>query len=173
MGYIDGELKNAAGQTIVTGINREMTEETFETLAEHKTRYLGDNSAVLALVSALPQPEGLSYQNIELNTGGEPEKQALQIRYSLQDDRQKYVDHDVLCFNAVMLFATIENLEECRFKVEETGGGLVEGLVYSREELTEWAGGKQLWTGQEGEELQDWLEELYQRVTEEPYEKQP
>lgn len=163
MEYIDRELKAAAGQTIVTSVNREVTEETFETLARHKTQYLGDNSAVLALVDALPQPEGMSYQEIELHTGGEPENMALQIRYSLQDDEQ-YIDRDVMRFNAVMLFATIENLEECIFRVEEAGGSLVEDVAYTREELTEQTGVERLWTQLEGEELQDWLKELHQRV---------
>lgn len=44
MAYIDGELQKAAGQAIVTRINRGVSEETFETLAGHRTRYLGNNA---------------------------------------------------------------------------------------------------------------------------------
>lgn len=160
MRYIDSELKAAARQVVVTGINREITEETFGTLAAHKTQYLGDNSEVLALVNALPQPEGLFYQSIELTTGAE--NRSLQVNYHLDPDGLGYIDHDVLFFDAVMLFATIENLDECIFRIGE--GSTAENVIYSRTESTEQAGVEELWKDLEGEALQSWLEELHQSV---------
>lgn len=160
MQYIDSELKAAARQVVVTGINREITEETFETLAEHKTQYLGDNSEVLALVNALPQPEGLSYQSIELTTGAE--NKSLRINYHFEPEGLGYIDHDVIFFDAVMLFATIENLDECIFRIGE--GDTAEDVIYSRTESTEQAGVEELWKDLEGEELRSWLEELHQSV---------
>lgn len=160
MQYIDGELKAVARQVVVTGINREITEKTFETLAEHKTQYLGDNSEVLALVNALPQPEGLSYQSIELTTGAE--NKSLRINYHSDPEALGYIDHDVMFFDAVMLFATIENLDECIFRIGE--GATAEDVIYYRTESTEQAGVVELWKDLEGEELRSWLEELHQSV---------
>ena len=165
MQYIDSELRAAAGQVIVTGINREITPETFERLAEHKTSYLGDNSEVGALVTALPLPRRLSYQGMEMRTGSGDK--ALQVNYFLEEEEWeswKYVDHDVMSFNAVMLFATVENLDECIFHVENEAGTSLEEIVYHRADLTEQTGVAELWTDLEGEELQSWLQELHQYV---------
>lgn len=162
MEYLNHELKMAAGQVIVTGINREITEETFETLAEYKTRYLGDNSKVRALVNALPVPEGVSYQNIELTT--ETADKSLQVNSCLFAEYSEGFDHDVLFLDAVMLFAVIENLDECIFAIEDEKGLPVEEVAYRRTELTERMQVESLWRDLEGEELQSWLKELHHRV---------
>lgn len=163
--YIDEELKNAASQVIVTTLNREITEETFETLAEHKTQYLGDNSAVAALVNALPFPERLSYEGIEMTTG-ETQKKVLRIHCGLAPENMETgkEEEDLLFFDAAMLFAVIENLEECIFVLRDGEGFPIEEVVYNREEMTKQAGVESLWKDLEGEELRGWLKELHQRV---------
>lgn len=161
MEYINNELEMAAGQTIVTGINRGITEETFEALAEHKTMYLGDNSEVAALVSALPEPEGASYHNIELTTG--EETRILQVNYRPIPEEPAQIDRDMMFFDAAMLFATIENLDECVFRIENEEGSAVD-ISWNRAELTTQAGVESLWKDLEGEELLDWLKELHSRV---------
>lgn len=165
MRYIDNELKNAASEVIVTGVNRDITEKTFRTLAEHATQYLGDASAVVALVSALPFPEGVSYGETELTTG-DTQKKSLRVKCDVLPGNSdvRYIDYDVLRFDGVMLFATIENLEECVFALTEEDGSVSEEVVYNREELTEWLGFDSLWKSLDGEELQSWLTELHQRV---------
>ncbi len=159
MHYIDNELKAAAGAVIVTSINRDITEKTFQSLAEHRTQYLGDASAVVALVNALPFPEGISYKGTELTTD-DSEKKSLRI---LCEPTEADLD-DVLRFDGVMLFAVIGNLEECVFAVTGGDGSLLEETVYDRAELTEWIGVDSLWRDLDGEELQVWLKELHQRV---------
>lgn len=161
MEYINSELMTAAGQAIVIGINREITEETFESLAEYKTSYLGDNTKVIALVTALPEPDGASYHGVELTTGAEI--QALQINYRPTSEDLAYVDHDVVFFDAVMLFATIENLDECIFRIENEEGASAD-ISWNRAELTERMEEENLWKDLEGEELQNWLKELHDRV---------
>lgn len=163
--YIDSELKAAAGAVIVTSINQGITEKTFETLAEHKTQYLGDASAVVALVTALPFPEGVSYGGTELTTG-DTQKKSLRINCNLAagNSNMRYIDYDVLRFDAVMLFAAIENLEECIFVLTDMESALPEKIVYDRAEMTEWIGVDSLWQDLDGEELQSWYEELHQRV---------
>ncbi|MDE6944223.1 MAG: DUF4825 domain-containing protein [Lachnospiraceae bacterium] len=165
MHYIDNELKNAAGEVIVTSVNRGITEKTFGTLAEHATQYLGDASAVVALVSALPFPEGVSYGETELTTG-DTQKKSLRVICDVLagSSEARHIDYDVLRFDGVMLFATIENLEECVFTLTEEDGSVSEEVVYNREELTEWLGFDSLWKDLDGEELRSWLEELHQRV---------
>lgn len=165
MHYIDNELKAAAGAVIVTSINRDITEKTFQSLAEHRTQYLGDASAVVALVNALPFPEGISYKGTELTTD-DSEKKSLRIlcEPTEADLDMRYVNRDVLRFDGVMLFAVIENLEECVFAVTGGDGSLLEETVYDRAELTEWIGVDSLWRDLDGEELQVWLKELHQRV---------
>ena len=165
MHYIDNELKAAAGAVIVTSINRDITENTFQSLAEHRTQYLGDASAVVALVNALPFPEGISYKGTELTTD-DSEKKSLRIlcEPTEADLDIRYVNRDVLRFDGVMLFAVIGNLEECVFAVTGGDGSLLEETVYDRAELTEWIGVDSLWRDLDGEELQVWLKELHQRV---------
>ena len=165
MHYIDNELKAAAGAVIVTSINRDITEKTFQSLAEYRTQYLGDASAVVALVNALPFPEGISYKGTELTTD-DSEKKSLRIlcEPTEADLDMRYVNRDVLRFDGVMLFAVIGNLEECVFAVTGGDGSLLEETVYDREELTEWIGVDSLWRDLDGEELQVWLKELHQRV---------
>lgn len=165
MHYIDNELKASAGAVIVTSINRDITEKTFQSLAEHRTQYLGDASAVVALVNALPFPEGISYKGTELTTD-DSEKKSLRIlcEPTEVDLDMRYVNRDVLRFDGVMLFAVIGNLEECVFAVTGGDGSLLEETVYDREELTEWIGVDSLWRDLDGEELQVWLKELHQRV---------
>lgn len=165
MHYIDNELKAAAGAVIVTNINRDITEKTFETLAEHKTQYLGDASTVVALVSALPFPEGVSYGGTKLSTG-DSQKKSLRIICDLAvgDWDIGNINRDVLRFDGVMLFATIENLEECVFALTGEDGTLTGEVVYDRTELTEWIGVDSLWKDLDKEEMQAWLKELHQRV---------
>ncbi len=165
MHYIDNELKAVAGAVIVTSINRDITEKTFQSLAEHRTQYLGDASAVVALVNALPFPEGISYKGTELTTD-DSEKKSLRIlcEPTEADLDMRYVNRDVLRFDGVMLFAVIGNLEECVFAVTGGDGSLLEETVYDRAELTEWIGVDSLWRDLDGEELQVWLKALHQRV---------
>lgn len=167
--FIDNELKTVAGKVIVTGINRGITEDTFKTLTEHKTPYLGENSEVSALVNALPLPEGLSYGGIELTTSaveGEAQSNSLQINCNriVEESEAGRIDRNVFFMDAAMLFATIENLEECVFALSGEKDSMTEDIVYSRTEMTERIGVENLWQDLEGEELQSWLKDIHQRV---------
>lgn len=163
MQFIDNELRAVAGNVIVTGINRGITEETFEILAAHKTQYLGDNSAVSALTGALPLPEGAVFGGIELTTG-ETQKKTLKIEFELTGEDMGAVGREVLFFDAAMLFATIENLDECVFAWTDEHGSEAGDAVFDRTEVTEQTGVQSLWRDLEEEELKAWLEELHQRV---------
>lgn len=182
MEYINSELETAAGRVIVISINQELRSEIFDTLAENRTEYLGDAPRTGALVNALPQADGLVYRGITLHTlETEPETAlSLDVRYEMTALDMSEVDADILFFNATMLFATIKNLDECSFILEESGqykGEYLDGsdgtqpvekyatLTYSREELEEAIGA--LWSDEAAESDEGyvpWLEDLYMRV---------
>lgn len=167
MEYINGELAAAADRAIVVSINREIRKELFATLAENRTQYLGDASKSSALAGALPNPEGLAYKHVTLHTlQTEPETAlSLAVNYELTADSWAETDNsDMMFFNAVMLFATIKNLERCDFVIENTGS-----VSYDREDVEE-AMGVSLWLAEssadEEADYEAWLEKLYVRVSE-------
>lgn len=182
MEYINSELETAAGRVIVISINQEIRSEIFATLAENRTEYLGDASKTGALVNALPQTDRLVYRGITLHTlETEPETAlSLDVRYEKTVWDMSEADEDILFFNAAMLFATIRNLDECRFILEESGqykGEYLDGedgtqpvdgyatLTYNREDLEEAIG--ILWSDEAAESDEGyipWLEDLYSRI---------
>lgn len=165
MEYINSELEAASDQVVVVSINEKIREELFRTLSENRTEYLGNSSKTSALTGALPRPEGLAYKNVTLHTlQTEPETAlSLDINYELTADDWTDVDgSDMMFFNAAMLFATIRNLEQCNFVIEENGS-----VSYERADLEESIG--MLWSDEaaaDGGNYDAWLENLYTRVTE-------
>lgn len=123
MEYINLELENVADRVVVASVNQKPLKDILAFLAENKTEYLGDSSKVSALVGALPCPDGLAYRNITLHTGG-TQPLALDIHYGVVADNTENTDSDMLFFNAAMLFATIRNLEECNFVMDDGTGAV-------------------------------------------------
>lgn len=186
MEHINNELEKTAGHVIVVSINQELREEMFRMLAENRTEYLGDASRTGALVSALPQTDGLRYQSITLHTlETQPETAlSLEVRYKMTTQNMSDQDADILFFNAAMLFATIRNLDECSFILDKNGisedyrADYLEDedtqpveqytystLTYSRTDLEEAVG--TLWSdeaAQSDEGYFAWLEDLYVRI---------
>ena len=107
----------------------------------------------------------MSYGETELTTG-DTQKKSLRVKCDVLPGNSdvRYIDYDVLRFDGVMLFAVIENLEECVFAVTGEDGSLLEEIVYDRAELTKWIGVDSLWQDLDGEDLQAWLKDLHQRV---------
>lgn len=182
MEYIGSELEIVAGHVIVISINQKIRDGMFDTLAENRTEYLGDASKTGALVNALPQADGLVYRGITLHTlETEPETAlSLDVRYEMSVRDMSEVDEDILFFNAAMLFATIKNMDECSFILEESSqykGEYLDGsdasqpvesyatLTYNREDLEKAIG--TLWSDEAAESDEGyvpWLEDLYMRV---------
>ena len=124
-------------------------------------------------------------QHITLHTlQTEPETAlSLEVRYELTAQDMSDVDRDILLFNAVMIFATIKNLEECNFVIEDNVSGIhykadylddnegielfeqYKTLTYSRTDLEEAIGA--LWSDEATDSDEDyvrWLEDLYARI---------
>lgn len=191
MEYINGELERVAGRVIVVSINRAIRDEMFALLAKNRTEYLGDASKTGALVSTLPQADGLQYKSIALHTlETEPETAlSLDVLYEMTKQGVLEGDDDILFFNAVMLFATIRNLDECSFIITKDGtvpdyraeylDGIKEPEIpepdeyetltytYSRADLEKAVGA--MWSDEAHESDESyilWLEDLYARIAE-------
>ena len=181
--YINSELEAVTNRVIVVSINRELREQMFETLAWNRIEYLGDHVKVSALVRALSQPDGLLQTETTTHIiGTDPEKALdLTVGYRLLADDPAYVDSDMAYFNAVMLFATVKNLDCCNFVVKN-GAEIVDGtwtyhygseiedictVTYYRADLEKELG--PLWSEEAADSSEDyavWLDTLYANVTE-------
>lgn len=167
MDYINSELESVTEQVIVLSINRAVREEMIEALAANRTEYLGEAYKVVALASALPQPNGLQYVDIAIHTlRTDPETGlSLDINYRLEAVNRENVDEGAMYFNAVMLFATIKNLDTCNFVISSAEGSENEIVTYDRADLEEIFG--PLWSDETAESQEDygvWLKKLYHFV---------
>ena len=187
MDYINHELQEVADQVIVLSINQELQKAMFKKLAENRTEYLGDTTKVVALVGELPRPDGLLHTETTSHIfASDPETErgvSLMVNYRLMADSLEDVDCDILLFDAVMLFASVKNLETCNFVVRDypqNADGTVDSYyrigdeipgdeiaAYNRTDLEETFG--PLWSDEAAGSQADyaaWLEELYDRVAE-------
>lgn len=164
MNYINNELKAVSDRAVVLSINREIRTKMLETLAENRTEYLGAAYRVGALVSALQQPGGLQYTSFTLHTlETDPETAlSLDVDYRLTADGMEYVDEGMMCFNALMLFATIKNVDTCNFVINAADRSEIETVTYYRADLEEVF--DSLWSDEAAGSDEDyvaWLEFLY------------
>lgn len=129
MEFINGELEAITEDVILLGFTEEYRDQLYETLAKHKTLYVGKAFEVGALIHALPAPEGFIYSGISI------EKNKLCIRYERQNTYMNETDAHMIFFDAVMLFASIGNMDECVFVVDDPSGEA--SWTYYRTELEE------------------------------------
>lgn len=86
-----------------------------ETLIENQTPYVGNNSKVVALIDAMPLPEGIVRDSVELQTTKEPygitinyhmnDSSTIAIKGSVRDISGEFFER-----NAVVLFSLIDNM---------------------------------------------------------------
>lgn len=187
MDYINSELQAVTDQVIVISINQNLQMAMFRELAQNRTEYLGDTTKVVALIRALPQPDGLLHTETTTHTSSsDPETEtgvSLTVNYRLMADSLEDVNSDILFFDAVMLFASVKNLETCSFVVRdytENADGTVESYyrigdeipgdeiaAYNRADLEETFGA--LWSDEAAGSQEDyaaWLGNLHDRIAE-------
>ncbi len=103
---------NPIGGTAVHGPSGEgkkgVSSYDVEALMKNKTQYIGNNSRVVALIDALPLPEGVNRGAVQLATSEAP--YGLTINYSLEDDAVRISEEQFLR-NSMLLFALIDNVE--------------------------------------------------------------
>lgn len=134
MEFINGELEAITEDVILLEFTEEYRDQLYETLAKHKTLYVGEAFEVGALVYALPAPEGFIYSGISIDDR-EKGKYKLCISYERQNTYMNETDAHMIFFDAVMLFASIRNLDECVFVADGPSGEA--SWTYYRTELEE------------------------------------
>lgn len=122
-----------------------MKEETLsvKTLFSHRTKYIGDNSAVGNIIYNLTYPQDMAYRQFALRTD-DSEPYAVTITFALsEEDKEQYGSHGsnrqkeaaLLQKNACIMFSLIENAQIVNYKLvdetDETKRPLT--LVYTRQ----------------------------------------
>ncbi len=166
MRFIDDELKTAGDGAIILSLNSKRREELFDALTENRTPYIGDNSKVGALLTALPLPPSFSQgEGFTLQTMEQP--YSLRYSFEISTDVLSKEDENTLYFNAAMLFYTVGNLEEVVMDVRNPGN--VDGSYfryYRREKMEEEFAGLLEADYEDGETFREGLEKLYSAVEE-------
>lgn len=80
------------------------TNKIEDDIYSHKTKYIGDASKVVSIVSKIEYPEGSKYHGIEIDSSEEPYK----LDVKLNTDQKP--DTDKLLKTSVMTFALVDNL---------------------------------------------------------------
>lgn len=114
-----------------------------ETLFSHRTKYIGDNSAVGNIIYNLTYPQDMAYRQFALQTD-DSEPYAVTITFALSgEDKEQYGSHGLnrqneialLQKDACIMFSLIENAEIVNFELvdetDETKRPLT--LVYTRQ----------------------------------------
>lgn len=92
-------------------------------LVENRNPYVGDHIKDISLINILPVPEGLKYDHIELQTDKVP--YSLTVVYQLAEGIKEYSTTGTEISNAVLLFATIENMDICRFIINQSNDSII------------------------------------------------
>ena len=98
-----------------------------KTLFSHRTKYIGDNSAVGNIIYNLIFPQDMAYRQFALQTD-DSEPYAVTITFSLsEEDKEQYAldapnrqkETALLQKNACIMFSLIENAELVNFKLTD------------------------------------------------------
>ena len=102
-------------------ISEETIQKILGKLAENRTPYMGDSSKLISIVNTLPPAPGLTYQFLETETlAKEDEISPVTLYYVLWGENFALIDEDILLLNAALMFATVENLEQCNMLIRGT-----------------------------------------------------
>lgn len=141
---LNQELIELTGSVRILYLSRESMQDALNTLVKNRTPYVGDASKTSQIAGALPTASGLSYRYIEMETATGP--YAVTLYYKMEVDNLAQIDPDTQFLEAVLMFSSIENLEECNIRIsniEETADGSAEGgqeyeeLTYERSYMEE------------------------------------
>ncbi len=134
MDYINEQLQALTDQVVILSLNRDRREALYDALTANRTPYVGDNSKVGALIDALPLPPTLNRSgDFSLQTSENP--YSLRFGYEMSMDHFTKEDHDMMYFNAAMLFYAIGNVEEIDMEIRDPAKSASTMMFYHREEL--------------------------------------
>ena len=115
--WMNEELIELADSVMILYQGRESMLYVLDILVRNRTPYVGDAVKVSQIASGLPVTTGLSYQYVELETATEP--YAMTIYYRVKVDNYAQISPETQFLEFVLLFASIENLEECTIQINE------------------------------------------------------
>ncbi|SCY94365.1 M56 family metallopeptidase [Alkaliphilus peptidifermentans] len=113
-------------------------EYTIENLIANKTPYVGDNSKVVALIDALPLPEGIIRDTVRLHTSNQP--YGITINLKTKDDSYTVpnnINTNDFYRNSVILFSLIDNVDTIEYMIPAVEPY---SLVYTREYVVDLMG---------------------------------
>lgn len=102
----------------ILALDSRSAEETLDILVQNRTPYVGNSVNVSQIAGALFVPDGMQYRKIELQTSEEPYKVTLDYVLTVSDLAD--IDQNILSLDAALLFATIENVDECCFRFNDS-----------------------------------------------------
>ena len=85
-------------------------EQILERMVEFRTPYVGTAFKVSQLVDSVPEAEGLRYRYMEMDTGQQP--YGITIHCYMLTNNLAEIDQNVCLLDAILLFASIENLDQ-------------------------------------------------------------
>lgn len=85
-------------------------EQILEIMVEYRTPYVGAAFKTSQLVDSVPEAEGLRYQYMEMDTGQQP--YGITVHCYMLTDNLADIDQDVCLLDAILLFASVENLDQ-------------------------------------------------------------
>lgn len=114
---LNQELIELTSSVRILYLSRESMQYALRTLVDNRTPYVGDAGRTSQIAGALPVTSGLSYRYVELETATEP--YAVTLYYRLEVDNFAQIDPDTQFLEAVLMFAAIENLQECNIQISD------------------------------------------------------
>ncbi|AGA59582.1 antirepressor regulating drug resistance protein [Thermobacillus composti KWC4] len=126
-------------QTFYSGYN--LTE-----LMNNKTLYVGHAGKVGGLIHGMPEPEGLDWNGIELQTTEPPYGVIIRYQMNAAADQAETGDaaYETFCRNAVLLFSLIDNVDRISLSIgDQTSpdGSASYSMTVTREQAEAWLGG--------------------------------
>jgi len=118
---------------------------SIQSLMDNKTIYVGNNSKVIGLIDAMPLPNGIVRDAVELQTANLP--YGITINYIMNDSSgitvNRAISGDVFYRNAIMLFSLIDNVDVINCKIVDKTGkhdGAIYVFSYTRKMAEELIG---------------------------------
>ncbi len=109
-----------------------------DALMSNKTSYVGNNSKVVALIDAMPLPEGMVRDTVVLQTSSQPYE--ITIKLIMNDasgiTREGAISEYAFLPNSILLFSLIDNVDMIHYKIVDHTGendGASYDLTYTRE----------------------------------------
>lgn len=132
------KLIELADYVNVLSVSIESMQEVLDVMMENRTPYVGDSVKTSKIAGAIPTTAELGYQYLSMETTTEPYE--VTLYYHLYGEFGR-ADSDMQFMGAVLMFASIENLEQCTIQIKDTNNPILTEATteyqYSREEMEE------------------------------------